>query len=155
MELCGDRSQEETKLFVNAILPYGSTVDHMDFVLGDFENYLSTVNGIDKYVTTVLNGQYGRIEISFKDEQVFSGLPYELESRLLRRILEWDGVEWNIYGVGQGFNNAGFDDIPRFRIIMRGYNYDELERQATRLAGKLLSHERIQRVNTNDQYSFD
>ncbi|KPQ13168.1 MAG: Cation/multidrug efflux pump, partial [Algoriphagus marincola HL-49] len=49
---------------------------------------------------------------------------------------------------------AGGEGIPSFRVTMKGYNFDELERQAEILAEKLLKHKRIQEVNTNERLGW-
>ncbi|MEM8524141.1 MAG: efflux RND transporter permease subunit [Bacteroidota bacterium] len=74
--------------------------------------------------------------------------PHQLKSRLTAYALNMGGVKWNIYGVGKGFSNASGGSPPRFRVIMNGYNKEELERQAENFAEKLLKHPRIQKVNT-------
>lgn len=153
-EKSGYRNPEKTKLYVNAQLPYGNTLQQMNYILSGFETYLGTVKGIDKYVTNVYSGQYGSIEIDFKEVYQQSSLPYMLKSRLIARSLDWGGVDWTVYGVGQGFSNAGGENTPSFRVIMKGYNYDELERQAGLLAEKLLQHKRIQKVNTNERLNY-
>src|SRR5690606_24270130 len=57
--------------------------------------------------------------------------------------------------VGQGFYTGGSSDqIPSFRVEMKGYNFDELERQADVLAEKLKKHKRIPEVNTNERASY-
>ncbi len=150
----GYRIPEKTKLYVSAELPYGNTADQMDYIFAEFEKYLSMVKGIDKYVTNIYSGKRGDIEISFKEGFDNSSLPYQLKSKLIAKSLDWDGVEWSVYGVGQGFHNAGDDEIPSFRVIMKGYNYNELEKQANHLAEKLVKHKRIQNVNTNERLDY-
>lgn len=78
-----------------------------------------------------------------------------LKSRLIARSLDWGGVNWNIYGVGQGFSNSSGEGIPSFNVEMKGYNYDELEAYSEILASKLRAHKRIQKVNTNERLSWD
>jgi multidrug efflux pump subunit AcrB len=68
--------------------------------------------------------------------------------------LHWGGVSWNIYGVGQGFTNTGDEQIAGFRVAMYGYNFDELEKQAGKLAIKLAGNNRVQKINTNDLLKF-
>jgi multidrug efflux pump subunit AcrB len=153
-ENSGYRNPAKTKLFVNSELPYGNTVDQMNFILSNFEKYLSTVEGIDTYITNIYSGQNGSIEINFKKGYDNSVLPYQLKSRLISKSLDWGGVEWSIYGVGQGFSNASSEEIPSFRVTIKGYNYDELEKQANKLAQKLLRHKRIQKVNINERADY-
>jgi multidrug efflux pump subunit AcrB len=145
----GNRDPENTVLHINASLPYGSTVEQMNYILKDFEKYLSSVEGIDIYVTRIYSGQNGNIEIQFKEGYDKSSLPTHLKSRLVSRSLDWGGVDWIIYGIGQGFTNMGSGEIPAFQVLMKGYNYDELENQANKLAQKLLKNRRVKKINTN------
>lgn len=150
----GYREAQRTLLYVNAELPHGNTLEDMNRVMEGMENYLQQVTGIDKYVTQVISGQQASIAISFTKETENSSLPFILKSRLIARSLDWGGVTWSIYGVGQGFSNSSGDNIPSFTVEMKGYNYDQLETYAETLAKKLLTHKRIQKVNTNERLSW-
>lgn len=154
-ERSGYRDPEKTRLYVNASLPYGNTLNDMDRVIRNMENYLQTVSGIDKYITQIKSGQQGSITILFEDKFDNGSLPYQLKGRLIAQSLDWGGVEWNIYGVGRGFSNSSGESLPNFKVAMKGYNYDELEKQAQRLSGELLKHKRIQKVNTNERLSWN
>lgn len=153
-EKSGYRNPEKTKLYINAELPYGNTAAQLNYILAGFEKYLGTVEGIDKYVTDIYSGQQGSIEINFKEGYDHSALPYQLKSKLVARSLDWGGVEWDVYGLGQAFTNATGEELPNFRVLMKGYNYDELERQANRFAEKLAMHPRIQKINTNERMDY-
>ena len=149
------REPEKTKLYVSARLPFGNTLQQMDFIMREFEEYLKGVEGIDQFVTYVISGQYAQIVITFKEAYEKGALPYQLKGKLSVKSTDWSGAQWNIYGVGQGFyTGGGGEGIPSFRVEMRGYNFDELERQADVLAEKLLRHKRIQTVNTNERLSY-
>jgi multidrug efflux pump subunit AcrB len=148
------REPERTKLYVIAELPFGNTIEQMNRILTGVEQYLGTIRGIDKYVTNIYSGQNARIEIFFEEAFEKSTLPNQLKSKLIDRSLDWGGVDWRIYGVGQGFSNAFGEQIPSFKVLMKGYNYDELERQAEHLKQKLLKHNRIQKVNINDRLDY-
>lgn len=148
------RSPEQTKLYVNARLPFGTTLEDANFVISKVEDYLEGVDGVDKFVTNVVK-QSGRVEITFKPEYEDSALPYQLKARLQARSIDLTGVAWSIYGVGRGFSVGGEQgDRPSFRIRMRGYNYDELDNQANVLAEKLKTNRRVQEVKTNAQISW-
>jgi multidrug efflux pump subunit AcrB len=150
------REAEKTRLYVSAQLPYGNTLEQMDFLMREFEGFLKGVEGIDQFVTWVQSGQYAQITITFKEAYEKSALPYQLKGRLSVKSTDWSGARWNIYGVGQGFyTGAGGEGIPSFRVTMKGYNYQELERQSEVLAEKLLKHKRIQEVNTNERLGWD
>jgi multidrug efflux pump subunit AcrB len=149
----GYREATETKLYVNGELPYGSTGEQLNTIFKDFETYLQTVPGIDKYVTRVFSGQLGNIEISFK--KGYNNLPYQLKSRLVARSMDWGGVDWTIVGVGIGFSNTSSEENPSFKVNLLGYNYDELNKQVYLLATKLKMHKRVQNITINEKKEGD
>ena len=154
-ERSGYREPEETKLYVNAELPFGHTLDQMNTIINRVESYLQTVKGIKQFVTQVHSGQNAQVVITFEEEHQQGSLPYQLKSQLIAQSLDWGGVEWDVYGVGEGFSNSTGESLPSFQIEMQGYNYGELEQQAVVLQQKLLGHKRIQEVDINARLSYD
>ena len=157
------RQPEETALYVQGKMPPGATMEQLNEVFEKIDAYLSRYPAeIKKYVTTVQSGESASTQIIFNKgyDQAF---PHHLKSRLIAFSLDFGGVKWSIYGVGQGFSNDSGSGPPTFRVKMLGYNKDELLRQAERFAGKLLAHPRIQEVNTEanldwwekDRYAFE
>lgn len=147
-------SPQQTRLNVNARLPFGTTLEDANFVISKVEEYLVGIEGIDKYITNVSRG-YASTQITFKPEYENSALPYQLKGRLQARSIDLTGVAWAINGVGQGFNAGGErGETPSLGLRMKGYNFDELERQAEILASKLEEHMRVEKVNTNAQVSW-
>lgn len=154
-EKSGYREAEKTRLYINCRLPFGNTLEQMDFIMREFESYLKGVEGIDQFVTSVSSGQNASISITFKEAYEKGALPYQLKGKLSVKSTDWSGAQWSVYGVGQGFSTGGSSDqIPSYRVKMKGYNFDELERQANILAEKLLAHKRIQEVKTNERAGY-
>jgi multidrug efflux pump subunit AcrB len=123
-------------------------------VISKVEEFLEGVKGVDKYITNV-NNRTGRVEITFEPEYEFSALPYQLKGRLQARSVDLTGVQWGIYGVGQGFSVGGErNQTPSFKVSLRGYNYDELGRQSEVMATKLLVNKRVNEVKTNEQIGW-
>ncbi|MGW8122312.1 efflux RND transporter permease subunit [Roseivirga echinicomitans] len=148
------RDVNQTQLTVRATLPMGTTLEDANYVIGKVEEFVDGVEGVDKYITNV-NNRTGTVRITFKPEYEFSALPYQLKGRLQARSVDLTGVQWSIVGVGQGFSIGGErGEMQEFGIRMRGYNYDELGRQAIILAEKLENHKRIQEVKTNEQIGY-
>lgn len=154
-ENSGYRSPEKTKLYINAELPYGNTPKQMNAVLLEFEQFLNGEAGIERFITNVYSGQSGAIEIIFDADAEAKGLPYRLKSKLVNRSLIQNGVDWEITGVGQAYTNYGPGETPAFKVLLKGYNYDELERQAELLAKRLKVNPRIPVVNTNEKLEDD
>lgn len=145
-------SGEETLLFIRAGLPNRSTVEQMNEVLDKMESQLGKHIEIDRYVSQVSNGQNGSILVYFKDEYKLGYFPFQLKSKMITLSTEMSDVDWDIYGVGQGYNvNPNANSSPNFVVTLKGYNYKDLEQVATVLKKKLLAHPRIQEVNINKE----
>ncbi len=141
---------ERTALYVNASLPNHSTVEQMNEVYLQIEKYLSEIPEIDRFITRVYDGQYGRMVIYFKTDYQNGSFPFILKNKLISLSSEMSGISWDIYGVGQGFNqNINENSTPTFLLEMRGYHFNELDKQANTLKRLLEVHPRIQEVNTN------
>ena len=154
-ERSGYREAQRTQLYVRAELPQGNTLEDMNHVMHGIESYLATIDGLEKYITQIYSGQHASISITFDKKYENASLPYILKSRLIARSLDWGGVKWNIYGVGQGFSNTSGESIPSFNVEMKGYNYGALAEYSEVMARKLMAHKRIQKVNTNERLSWD
>ena len=144
------QSPERTALHIHATLPNNTTITQIDDIFKRFENSINQYKEVDKYITNVYSGQNGLMSIYFTPEAQENGFAYKIKSKIIQISNEMSGVEWSIYGVGQGFSqNTNDTEIPTFRIKMVGYNYNELEKQATDLKNILEKHPRIQEVNIN------
>lgn len=148
-------SPQRTQLYVRAQLPFGTTLKDANFVISRVEEYLQDVEGIDKYVTNV-NNLTASIVITFLPEYENSAMPYQLKARLQARSLDLTGVQWSISGIGQGFSAGGeSNQTPSYSVLMKGYNYDELEKQAEIFADMLVAgNRRVQEVKTNEQLGY-
>lgn len=148
------RSPKKTYLYISATLPYGHTLEQMDRVIRRMEEYLKSVEGVDKFITRVVSGEAAFITITFLPDREFSSLPHQLKSQLINKAIDLGGVKWSVYGVGQGFSNRSTAELPSFRVLLKGYNYKELECQAHLLAARLLANSRIKEVETDGQFDF-
>jgi multidrug efflux pump subunit AcrB len=146
---------ERTSLYVNAGLPNQATIEQMNELYLRVESYLSQFKEIDRFITRIYNGQNGSMTIYFKPEYESGSFPYILKNRMIALSTEMSGISWDIYGVGQGFSqNLDENSTPTFNVMMHGYNYNELERQANILKKRLEVHPRIQEVNINKSLNF-
>lgn len=143
------REPDETILYIQGSMPPGATLEQMNAVFWQVEKYLAQFDiEIKQFTTQVSSGQFGMTQVYFNPGYDLS-FPYILRSRMIAYSINLGGVKWNIYGVGRGFSNDNSGAPPRFRVMMYGYDKNELERQANRFAEKLLVHPRIQEVNIN------
>ncbi|OQX97806.1 MAG: hypothetical protein B6I20_11940 [Bacteroidetes bacterium 4572_117] len=148
---------QETELYVYASMPPETSIKQIDGLIKFIETYLLQFNEIEQFHTYISNRQSARITIKFKKAFQNGNFPFMLKSRLVRKVIDLDAVSWNIFGVGRGFNNSKGATIPQYKVAVYGYNFDELDQQATILKNMLLKHPRIHQVdirsNKNPYYS--
>ncbi len=149
MKNAGFRSPEKNKLIINAALPIGNTPETMNDILSQIENTLTSIHGIQTFITNVYSGQNGNISISFQPAYENTAFPETLKEELVSHLANEEGVQWDVYGIGNGFNNKTQDELPDIRIIEKGYNYQELNRQVDFLVRHLNANPRIQKVNSD------
>lgn len=149
------REPERTALYVIAELPNQSTPEQMDAIFRRFEAEFGQYAEIDKFITQINNGQEGSLTVYFREPYADGIFPYQLKNRAILLSTEMSGVDWDIFGVGQGFSQKlGEEETPTFSVEMLGYNYRQLEEQAGILARMLEKHPRIQTVNINRSPGF-
>ncbi len=140
------RQPEATQLFIEGKMPQGSTVGQLNDVFKYIENFIGKYKtGIDRYVTKIEGPEYGQVAITF-NESAEAGLPYILKNKLIAFSLNFGGVKWNVYGVGRGFTNEGSSSAPVYQVKLTGYNRDQLQTYASRLAEKLSVHPRVKDI---------
>jgi multidrug efflux pump subunit AcrB len=137
----------ETKLYVLGNMPEGCTVHQLNESIEKMENFISQFDEVDIFKTTINNYNDSRIEIHFKAEHERSNFPYFLKSQLETKAIGLGGMDWSVYGVGRGFSNALHTGFKSSRIILRGYNYEQLYRYAEHLREKLLQSPRIKEID--------
>lgn len=141
---------ERTALYVVAELPNQSTPEQMDAVFRRLEQEMSRCVEVDKYITQINNGQEGNMVVYFREPHDQGLFPYQLKNRTIMLSTEMSGIDWDIFGVGQGFSQRlNEDEVPSFNVELYGYNYRQLDEQAQVLKQMLEKHPRIQEVNTN------
>ncbi|MDY6800920.1 MAG: efflux RND transporter permease subunit [Bacteroidota bacterium] len=139
-------SPERTTLNVRVKLPQGATIDHLNEIYLDFENFLGKFEEIDFYQTNIYSLSNSQLTIYFKKDFDNSAFPYLLKSRLESKAIDISSADFSIYGVGRGFSNALYSGFKNSRLIFTGYNYDELL-EYTRIAKeKLIKNPRINEI---------
>jgi multidrug efflux pump subunit AcrB len=136
---------ERTMLHVRAYLPEGSTIEHANTIMEDFENYLAGFDEVEQYHTWVNDPESGSMTIHFFSEHENSYFPYRLKSLLEQKSIYAGGADFTVYGVGQGFSNR-FHESASPGIRLSGYNYEMLTGFASKAATQLEENPRIQKV---------
>ena len=149
------RDPERTALYIQAQLPYGTTIEQMNQTMRPIEQFLGQFAEIDQFQTSIRSSQDARIVVYFTPEGVRSGFPYQLKSEAIREANALAGADWSVYGVGQGFSNAANMGSKSNRITIKGYDYQQLLRHGARLQAELLAETRIQAVFLNGEPRYD
>lgn len=143
--------KRQTKLYVNASMEKGATINQINEAILPVENFLKQFTEIEKFITNIYSSDYAGIEIVFKPEYEKSIFPYILKSKLIKKALDQGGIDWNIYGVGDGFvNKTNPGMFSDFRLQGKGYNYDKLKDWADTLKVMLEKHPRVKDVVVRD-----
>jgi multidrug efflux pump subunit AcrB len=144
----GFRQPQETVLYAEAALPFGGTAAQLNDVLRQMEAYIARQGkGVRRFTTEISSGQYGAISVFFAKNHN-PAFPYILRNKLISFSLNYGGVKWNIYGVGQGFSNDASSSPPRFQVMLQGYRHEQLAVLAEQLATKLRTNPRAQKIDT-------
>ena len=138
-----------TTLYLNGSMPEGCTIDQLNDAVRMMEVHVSEYDEIESYQTTIYSPQYASIVILFKEEFDLTGFPYQLKEELTSKAISLGGLDWSIYGVGQGFSNALSSGNKSENIILKGYNYDQLYRYAETLKDSLMQNPRVKDVEIN------
>lgn len=151
-------------LRLTASMPNGATVEQMNAMVMDMENFISQHSCVKQIRATVVSGRRAFIMISFNtpDNELYQ--PLQLKEDLMQKARESGGGNWSISGLdNQAFNtnaNSSTESSGNYYINLRGYNYDDLYGHALRLAEMLSRNNRVkdisivsQRSNSFEDYS--
>lgn len=152
--LFNGQKQEQTKLYVKASLPYGSTIEQMNEVMKELEQFLIPFPGVAKFQTFVNGYEDGQIEIEFTEEAEKTGFPLQLRGKVETRGDDIGSATFRVYGIGPGFSNAVSTGRISQHLKLSGYNYQKLKEIAEKERLKLLEHMRINEVLISSQINW-
>jgi len=135
-----------TTLYARGKMPEGCTVQQLNDAVMLMENFLSKFDEIELFQTSITAYNNSAITIQFKPEYEFGSFPYFLKEEITSKAISLGGMDWSVYGVGRGFSNELNSGYKNSRIILEGYNYDQLYRYAEQLKSRLEENERVKEV---------
>jgi len=142
----GASDHQRTQLNVNVSMPDGATLQQMNSLFLDLENFLSGFDEIETFISHISSIDNSTINIKFKEEAENSSFPYYLKQAIETKAVETGGADFGVFGVGRGFSNKLHDGYHNCSIALEGYNYDDLKKHAHFLKAELLKHQRIKEV---------
>ena len=140
-----DEEVREVILRVQANLAEGQTVQQLNEIVKEMENWLQQYDEISEFYTE-LTGTSGSLVIHFKDEYQKTRFPYELKQRLWAKAMRFGGAVWTIPSLGdddQPLSNSIYRTSWSNTIELSGYNYDILYRYAEELIDSLKANRRV------------
>lgn len=140
-----DEEVREVVLNVQANLAEGQTVQQLNEIIKEMENWLQQYDEISDFYTR-LSGTSGTLEIHFKDEYQKSRFPYELKQKLWAKAMRFGGAVWTIPALDendQPLSNSIYRTSWSNSIELTGYNYDLLYRYAEELIDTLKANRRV------------
>lgn len=135
-----------TTLHIRGKMPEGCTVQQLNDAMMLMENFLSQYEEIEQFQTSITAYNNSSITIHFKPEYEFGAFPYFLKEEITSKAISLGGMDWAVYGVGRGFSNELNSGYKNSRIVLEGYNYDQLYQYAGLLKSKLEENERVKDV---------
>ena len=149
-------NREETTIYVTATLPNGSTIQQMNNLIQRMESYISRHPEVRQFQTRINSARQANINIQFTKEAERSGFPFLLRSNITSKAIELGGGSWSVYGLGDnfGFNNDVRESAGNYRVLMYGFNYDELWNHAEEFKSRMLENRRINEVIINSEFSW-
>lgn len=146
-----EASIERTRLSIGIRMPKGASLEQMNHIVREWENYLSRFKEIEQFQSRVNSGQYAGIDILFKKEFEKDSFPYALKSQLETKAVYTGLADFSISGVGQGFNNEIHTETTNYGLTLLGYNYENLQRFAGQVKTLLLENLRVQKVSIGSE----
>lgn len=144
------RSPEPAALFIRAELPEDHAPIHLDALLRPIEVLLGKWKGISSFYTIVQDGRFGEIEVYFYPSSEKTGLPLRVQAEIQHFVQGYSGVQWHIFGQGASFANTLFtQQMTSSELVMKGYDYRELGRQAEQVTALLKRFVRVSDIRTD------
>lgn len=142
------KEPERTRLHINGSMPPGASIEQINEVFVEWENFISQFEEVSHFETRINGIRNASITIEFKPKHEFTAFPYYLKARLQEKAIHLGGVDSSVYGVGRGFNNSLRTGYKNTNLQLRGYSYKELLTHAERLRKKLENnYSRIKEVD--------
>jgi len=141
----GEEGPREVVLNVRAELAEGQTVQQLNEIVYEMENWLQQYDEISEFYTN-LPGTSGSLEIHFKKEYQKTRFPYELKQKLWAKAMRFGGAVWTIPALDENdqyLSNSVSRSSWSNPMEIYGYNYDLLYRYAEELIDSLKANRRV------------
>lgn len=137
------QTEDKMQLNIRAQMPLGGSATELNQKVKILESFLSGFDGIKRYETRI-NGGGASITVKFTEEALDTGFPYELENKVIGKVIMIGGADWSTYGVSErGFSNSLNLQYRSNSIEISGYDYTRLYRYAEEICDILGRNGRV------------
>ena len=127
-------------------MPEGCTVQQLNDVVKDMENYLSSIEEIEMFTSRITAGRASLV-VKFDEAIRNSSLPESIKGEVIDKAIDFGGANWQITGLDEEyFSNVIYNTGKSSSIIIKGYNYDKLYQYAQILVDTLTSNKRVKDI---------
>jgi len=141
---------DSVQLYIS--MPTGSTIEMSNKIITRFEKRIKEVGGYEKFTTRV-GSNYANVRITYTDDGFNSIKPFTMEEELISIAHNFSGPRITVRNPlnTAGGYSAGGTTSKSFsnRILMKGYSYNELKKNAEQLEKYLRKNRRINDVDIN------
>lgn len=138
------RQPQKKLLNIRAGMPEGCTVNQLNEVVKDMENYLSKFDEISVFTTRITSYNNAIITVEFKPEFENSSFPEALKLEVNRMAINLGGANWSVWGIDNySFSNNIFTDFKNEGISIKGYNYQKLLEYTSLIKDYLSCNQRV------------
>ncbi|MBM3421403.1 MAG: efflux RND transporter permease subunit, partial [Bacteroidetes bacterium] len=126
----------------------GLTIENLNETCMGLENMIAMYGEVDMFTTSIYSAGEAYVNVTFRPEHDFSIFPYLLKIRIEDYMNNIGSYHVTVSGVGRAFSNQVYSENIQgsYNAELRGYNFDQLEKYAEELKGRLLTHQRIKEV---------
>lgn len=149
--------KEPTSIVLLASMEDGATLEQMNEVFIEIENYLKQFPQINRFESSINGYNDARMIITFKPEHEFTSFPIFLQNELIKKSIDFSSIDARIYGQGDGFSNSMKERVGNYKVEILGYNYGQVYKYAEELREVVLRNPRIKEANImgSDNYYRD
>lgn len=137
---------EAKKLHIWGKMPMGGTPCQLNQKVEIVEAFLANQKGVRRFETSIDN--WGAdIVVEFCPESLNTNVPYEVENKVVGKLITIGGADWTTWGVSErGFSNSLNLQYRSTRIMLSGYEFARLHRYAEDMAGRLAEVSRVRDI---------
>jgi multidrug efflux pump subunit AcrB len=152
------KDARESSIRIYGKMEMGSSKEMTDQVASELESFLSTLEEIDVYTTSII-GSNINISVEFKEDFQFDYAALMIKNEAVQRCISLGGASWRVIGYGDVFEGdrpfsndvlgaIGYQDS---KIELKGYDLGQLYDLAHWLADRLGENGRFQDISISSR----